>query len=124
MRLLLDTHIVLWAMLDDPRLPPGIRQAIADCETLRISAVTVWEVAIKTGLGKLAVPADLFERAAAAGAQPLAITWDHAEAVRHLPLHHADPFDRLLIAQAQCEGLVLASVDRKFADYGVPLIDA
>ncbi|QRZ14415.1 type II toxin-antitoxin system VapC family toxin (plasmid) [Paracoccus methylovorus] len=124
MRLLLDTHIVLWAMLDDARLPAGLRETIAQSETLCISAATVWEVAIKSGLGKLAVPADLFIRAASAGAQSLPITWEHAQAGQDLPLHHADPFDRLLIAQAKCEGLTLVSVDRRFREYEVDLIDA
>lgn len=115
---------LLHGRLDDPRLPAGLRETIAQSETLCISAATVWEVAIKSGLGKLAVPADLFTRAASAGAQPLPITWEHAQAVQGLPLHHADPFDRLLIAQAKCEGLALVLVDRKFREYEVDLIDA
>lgn len=123
MRLLLDTHIVLWAMADDARLPGALREAIAGAEALFISAATVWEVAIKSGLGKLDVPPDLFDRALAAGAQPLPITWTHARAVAALPPHHADPFDRLLIAQAGLEGLVLASVDRQFRAYDVALLD-
>lgn len=124
MRLLLDTHIVLWAMLDDARLPAGLCETITQSETLCISAATVWEVAIKSGLGKLAVPADLFIRAASAGVQSLPISWEHAQAFQDLPLHHADPFDRLLIAQAKCEGLTLVSVDRRFREYEVDLIDA
>ncbi|WP_207099457.1 type II toxin-antitoxin system VapC family toxin [Paracoccus shandongensis] len=119
MRLLLDTHVVLWAMADDARLPRALRDAIAGAEALFISAVTVWEVAIKASLGKLDVPADLFDRALAAGAQPLPISWTHARAVADLPPHHADPFDRLLIAQARAEGLVLASADRQFRAYDV-----
>ncbi|MCZ0960966.1 type II toxin-antitoxin system VapC family toxin [Paracoccus benzoatiresistens] len=122
MRLLLDTHIVLWAMADDPRLPAVLRHAIANAETLFISAATVWEVAIKSSLGKLDVPADLFDRALAAGAQPLPINWTHARAVAGLPPHHADPFDRLLIAQALAERLILVSVDRRFAAYDVALL--
>ena len=122
MRLLLDTHIVLWAMADDARLPRALRDAVAGAEALFISAATVWEVAIKSGLGKLDVPADLFDRAQAAGAQPLPITWAHARAVANLPPHHADPFDRLLIAQARAEGLTLVSVDRQFGAYDVALL--
>lgn len=123
MRLLLDTHILLWAVLDDPRLSAGMRGKIAGAEAIYVSAATVWEVSIKSGLGKLDVPADLFDRALAAGAQPLPITWTHARAIQGLPPHHADPFDRLLIAQARCEGLSLVSVDTKFRNYDVPLID-
>lgn len=122
MRLLLDTHIVLWAMADDARLPPVLRDAITRAQALFISAATVWEVAIKASLGKLDVPADLFDRALAAGAQPLPITWTHARAVAGLPHHHADPFDRLLIAQAGTERLTLVSVDRQFRAYDVPLL--
>lgn len=122
MRLLLDTHIVLWAMADDPRLPRALRDAVTGAEALFISAATVWEVAIKSSLGKLEVPADLFDRALAAGAQPLAITWTHARTVAGLPPHHADPFDRMMIAQARAEGLTLVSVDRQFAAYDVALL--
>lgn len=122
MRLLLDTHVVLWAVLDDARLWPAARREIMAAEALFISAASVWEVAIKSGLGKLSVPTDLFDRAQAAGAMPLPITWAHAQAVRDLPPHHADPFDRLLIAQAICEGLTLVSVDRMVRGYDVPLL--
>lgn len=123
MRLLLDTHIVLWAMADDARLPAALRDAIAQAEALFISAATVWEVTIKSALGKLDVPPDLFDRALAAGAQPLPITWTHARAVAGLPSHHADPFDRLLIAQARTDDLALVSVDRQFRAYDVALLD-
>lgn len=123
MRLLLDTHIVLWAMADDARLPAALRDAIAQAGALFISAATVWEVAIKSALGKLDVPPDLFDRALAAGAQPLPITWTHARAVAGLPPHHADPFDRLLIAQARTDDLALVSVDRQFRAYDVALLD-
>lgn len=122
MRLLLDTHILLWAMLDDPRLVPAIRGKVGTADAIFVSAVSVWEVAIKVGLGKLDVPENLFDRALAAGAQPLSILWSHAKAVQGLPLHHADPFDRLLIAQAREEGLTLVSMDGKFKDYEVDLI--
>ena len=123
MRLLLDTHILLWAMLDDPRLGAGLRMKIAGAEAIFVSAASVWEVSIKSGLGKLDVPVDLFDRALVAGARPLLITWTHARAVEGLPPHHADPFDRLLIAQAQCEGLTLVSRDAKFTAYGIEMID-
>lgn len=122
MRVLLDTHVLLWMAADDPRLPAHMREAIArgTVEPV-VSAATVWEVAIKSALGKLAVPDDLFERAAADGFRPLAITWSHAEAAGRLPRHHADPFDRMLIAQARLEDLVLMSADPAFAAYDVAL---
>ena len=123
MRLLLDTHILLWAMLDDPRLGTGLRMKIAGAEAILVSAASVWEVSVKSGLGKLNVPADLFDRALAAGARSLPITWAHTRAAQGLPPHHADPFDRLLIAQAQCEGLTLVSRDAKFTAYGIELIN-
>ena len=123
MRLLLDTHIVLWAMADDARLPVPLRDAITGAETLFISAATVWEVAIKRALGKLAVPDDLFDRALAAGARPMPIGWIHAQAAARLPLHHADPFDRMLIAQARTEAMTLVSMDRQFAAYEVTLLN-
>ena len=123
MRLLLDTHILLWAMLDDPRLGMGARTAMAGAEAIHVSAVSVWEIAIKSALGKLAVPEDLFDQALAAGVRPLPISWAHAQGVERLPAHHADPFDRLLIAQARQEGMVLVSADSKFRAYDVELID-
>lgn len=123
MRLLLDTHIVLWAMADDARLPASLRTAITGAEALFISAATVWEVMIKRALGKLEVPEDLFDRALAAGARPLPIGWSHAQAVAHLPLHHADPFDRMLIAQARSEEMTLVSMDRQLSAYDVRLLN-
>lgn len=122
MRLLLDSHILLWAVSDDPRLTPAMHAGISGAEALFISAATVWELTIKSGLGKLDLPDDLFENALAAGAQPLPVNWTHAQGVRHLPMHHADPFDRLLISQARMEGLMLVSADRVFTRYDVELL--
>lgn len=121
MKLLLDTHVILWAVLDDPRLPESFRTALSTSD-LFVSAASVWEVAIKTGLGKLAVPATLWESVRAAGVTPLPITWEHANAVRDLPPYHGDPFDRLLIAQAKVEGFVFASLDAQVARYDVGLL--
>lgn len=117
MRLLLDTHIVLWAVLDDPRLKPAHRAAIAEADALFISAASVWEVSIKTALGKLDVPDDLFDTARAAGAQALPITWEHASVAGALPPYHADPFDRMLIAQARHENIVLVTADQRMKAY-------
>ena len=89
---------------------------------VHVSAVSVWEVAIKRALGKMVVPIDLFDQVAASGCVALPITWHHARAVEVLPPHHADPFDRMLIAQARVEGLTLLSADRAFAAYDVALL--
>lgn len=123
MKLLLDTHVLIWAVLEDPSLPAHFHAALTDPGAeLHISAVSVWEVSIKRALGKLAVPIDLFDQAAASGCVALPITWEHARAVEALPPHHADPFDRMLIAQARVEGLTLLSADRAFAAYDVALL--
>lgn len=123
MRLLLDTHVLLWSVLADPALPERFRVALGVPEAeVFVSAVTVWEVSIKRALGKLPVPDDLFERALDAGCSALPVTWGHARAVEHLPPHHHDPFDRLLIAQARVEGLTLVSADRAFEAYDVSLL--
>jgi len=121
-RLLLDTHVLLWAVLNDPRLSEAQRQAISEGE-LYLSSVSVWEIGIKRVLGKLDVPEEIFDIAVDAGCRPLPISWTHAEAAAALPRHHDDPFDRMLIAQARCEGLRLASSDRKLIAYDVDLVD-
>ncbi len=121
MRLLLDTHVLLWAVLNDPRLTETQARAISEGE-LYVSAASVWEIGIKRALGKLDVPEVLFDIAVDAGCRPLPISWTHAEAAAALPLHHTDPFDRMLIAQARCENLRLASSDTKLAAYDVDLV--
>ena len=121
MRLLLDTHVLLWAVLNDPRLTQTQARAISEGE-LYVSAASVWEIGIKRALGKLDVPGDLFDIAVDAGCRPLPISWTHAQAAAALPLHHTDPFDRMLIAQARCENLRLASSDAKLAAYDVDLV--
>ena len=118
MRLLLDTHVLLWVMADAPALSPAARATIGAAETVYASSVSVWEVSIKAGLGKLKIDVGLFARQLrAAGFEPLNISWDHAEAVRHLPDLHRDPFDRLLIAQAVSEPLKFMTADKLLADY-------
>ena len=123
MRLLLDTHVLIWAVLEDAALPKRFHTALSNPDAeIHVSAVSVWEVAIKRSLGKLAVPSDLFDQAAASGCVALPVSWGHARAVEALPLHHADPFDRMLIAQARVEGLTLLTTDRVFAAYDVALL--
>jgi len=120
-RLLLDTHVLLWAVLNDRRLTKAQAGAISEGE-LYVSAASVWEVGIKRATGKLNVPDELFDIAVDAGCRPLPISWTHAEAAAALPLHHSDPFDRMLVAQARCEGLRLVSSDEKLAAYDVDLV--
>lgn len=93
----------------------------ADARIL-ISAVVIWEVAIKRRLGKLDAPADLLEQLERAGVDLLPITARHADRVGTLPMHHRDPFDRLLVAQADVDGLALVTADSELSDYGVKLI--
>ena len=122
MKLLLDTHILLWALADDPRLTPAWRQALEEADHLYISAASVWEIAIKRALGKLTIDGDPAQAARDAGCLELPITWAHARTAGELPAHHADPFDRMLIAQAHVDGLTLITADRAFAAYGVAVI--
>jgi PIN domain nuclease of toxin-antitoxin system len=122
--LLIDTHILLWWLADDPALPDWAASAIADPEhAVIVSAASVWEVSIKQANGRLDAPDDLIS-AIADEFTTLPMTADHAMAAGRLPAHHSDPFDRMLIAQAMLEGLTLVSVDRRFADYDVVLLPA
>lgn len=123
MKLLLDTHVALWSVVADPALPARLHAPLmAEDAELYISAASVWEVRVKRTIGKLPVPADVFDRAMDAGCIPLAVTWAHARAAEALPFHHHDPFDWLLIAQVRVEGVVLATGDRAFHLYDVPLL--
>jgi PIN domain nuclease of toxin-antitoxin system len=124
--LLLDTNALLWALADDPRLGRA-RAALAEPgNRVYVSAVCAWEMAIKVGLGKLRVPPDLASwlpaELEAADFTPLAIDLRHALAVEYLPRHHADPFDRLLLAQATVEHLTLVTGDAQLERYAVPLL--
>jgi PIN domain nuclease of toxin-antitoxin system len=122
-KVLLDTHILLWWLGDDEHLPARAAVAIADPETeVVVSAASAWEISIKQAAGRLDAPKDLLDAVAANDFGTLAITLDHAMVAGRLPAHHADPFDRMLIAQAQIEGFTLVSVDRRFSDYEVDLL--
>lgn len=124
MRVLLDTHTFLWFCQDDPSLSAPARQLIEDpANQCFLSIATCWEVAIKVGLKKLALgepSADYFRNAIpSAGVVLLPISLDHATHVETLPLHHRDPFDRMLIAQSVLESMPLVSVDVAFDPYGI-----
>ncbi len=119
MRLLVDTHILLWALNDDSKLNSKERQELLGAQETIVSAATIWEIAIKRALNKLKVSGNFMRYIAAAGYIPLAITWEHANIAGALPRHHADPFDRLLIAQAQRERLTILTKDAVFSRYDV-----
>lgn len=122
-RLLVDSHVLLWHVQDDPRLGPGPTAAIeADDAEVMVSVASLWEIAIKAALGKLKAPDDLPERAQQLGFELLGVTSDHAWRVRSLPHHHGDPFDRLLIAQAQLERVPIVTADPAFTEYDVEVI--
>ena len=128
MQILLDTHVLLWAAGESHRLGRRARQLIADpVVDGYISDVSVWELAIKLGLGKLTLPVALHpfmvnSYADLGHATPLPIRRLHLLGVEGLPLHHRDPFDRLLISQARHEGMALVSADRRLDAYGVERI--
>lgn len=125
MRLLLDTHVVLWWFEDAPDLGASARRHIADPQNaVFVSAVTFAEVSIKQALGKLDAPRLSDDLIAEQGMSSLALSPAHGRRVGELPLHHRDPFDRLLIAQAMEEGLTVVTADGRFADYGVPIVAA
>lgn len=121
MRPLLDTHVVLWMLLDDPKLKPAVRRRFAASEAqLYVSVVTSWEVANKASFGRLEIDDDMQEPLAAFSVRFLGVELAHIARVRKLPLHHKDPFDRMLFAQAPAEGMTLVGADRKAAVYEVP----
>lgn len=124
MRLLLDTHALLWWLSDDLRLSRPARSAIADpANQLIASAAVGYEIAYKQNLGRLpALPEMLPERLRREGIGTLPITLDHAIAAAALPGPHRDPWDRIMMAQALAEDCRVVTVDRIFSDYGVPIL--
>jgi PIN domain nuclease of toxin-antitoxin system len=120
--MLLDTHVVLWWLTDDETLADEIKDQLDREPDVYVSAATIWEVAIKQALGKLPEPRDLPERIRDSGFAPLAISSEHAITAGRLPMIHRDPFDRMLIAQAQCEDLTLVTRDENCQKYDVALL--
>jgi PIN domain nuclease of toxin-antitoxin system len=123
-RLLLDSHVFLWWMADSRKLKTEARAAIADASALvHVSAATIWEVAIKARLGKVRPGTDsLWEEISANSFLELPISGKHAEVAGNLPLHHTDPFARMLVAQGQTEALTIVTHDRRFALYDVSIL--
>ncbi len=124
MRLLLDTRALLWWLADDG-LGAQARDAIANpANPVFVSAASAWEISIKKALGKLTAPDDLEQQVNSGGFLPLPISIAHGVAAGQLARHHDDPFDRMLIAQAQAESLTIVTRDKRFHEYGVALLTA
>jgi len=120
MNLLLDTHTLIWALEDNSALTTAAREAIVDGNNIvYVSAVSVWEISIKKALGKLDAPETLLEEIERHRFTPLAIELEHADRAGKLPSIHLDPFDRMLIAQAQSERLTLVTRDQEIQKYQV-----
>ena len=120
MKLLLDTHVLLWWLNLSKQLSNAARELVANPENvIFVSAASIWEVRIKESLGKVSVPNNFTETLTEESFEKLPITFQHADAVRELKSHHRDPFDRMLIAQAVVEGLTLVSHDRIIAKYNI-----
>lgn len=125
MNLLLDTHVLLWAVDTPERLDDRARDAIRDPRNRVVaSSASAWEISIKTALGKLRFDGDLTAVLNAVGFDPLAIDVEHALAAGALPPVHRDPFDRMLVAQARAEGLTVVTRDDVFDGYDVPTLRA
>ena len=125
-RLLLDTHIWLWSLGSAERVSPSVRFAIVNATEVVLSVVSIWEVGIKHAMGKLplnaGVRALVGEAVRELRARVLPIEMDHVIEAAGLPMHHRDPFDRLLVAQARTEGLTLVTLDEALRPYEVPLL--
>ena len=120
MKLLLDTHTLIWWLANNPTLSKDAKKAIANIDNLVfVSAASAWEIAIKKSLGKLDAPEDLEAQIEIHNFQPLPITLTHGVAVEKLPWHHKDPFDRMIITQAICESATIITRDKKFKLYNV-----
>jgi PIN domain nuclease of toxin-antitoxin system len=118
MRLLLDTHILIWCLQDNPRLAEATRARILTQPTVYVSSASIWEIALKVSAGKFQLDMDeLLAQITQIDLTPLPISHEHAAMVRLLPYIHRDPFDRMLVAQAMCESVTLLTADRLLADY-------
>jgi PIN domain nuclease of toxin-antitoxin system len=121
-RFLLDTHVFLWWQMGSSELTDDAEEAIATADLVFVSAASAWEVAIKKALGKLRLELSFEGGVESSGFEKLAVDFVHAERAGSLPSHHRDPFDRMLVAQAQEEGLTLVTHDRRLELYDVPFL--
>ncbi len=124
MRLLLDSHVVVWWLTDDPALGERCREQISRADEVFVSAVTPWELGMTQALGKLELPDGLLDELRRGGFLSLAISAEHAVRAPTLPPHHRDPFDRMLVAQAQLESLTLVTAEDALDPYEVEILDA
>jgi PIN domain nuclease of toxin-antitoxin system len=122
--LLLDTHAVIWFLEGSDELHPQARAAIESAQTAYVSSATIWEMATKVARGRLEAPLDFPDRLLDLGMLQLSFEWEHARVAGGLPLHHRDPFDRMLVAQAIVERLTIVTRDRDIARYPVPVLVA
>jgi PIN domain nuclease of toxin-antitoxin system len=121
--LLVDTHVLLWWRGDSDRISARAREAIANPDVpLFFSTASIWEIAIKRAQGKLSVPENLFDTMDERGFLELPVVSRHAVRAGALPAHHGDPFDRMIVAQAQTEGLTVVTSDARIAAYDVPVL--
>jgi PIN domain nuclease of toxin-antitoxin system len=122
-RFLVDTHAMLWALGEPSALSSAARKAISDpANLIVVSSASLWECAIKASIGKLDLPEDFFDSIPGAGYEVLPIRISHLNVYRTLPMHHRDPFDRMLVAQARAEALTLISRDPEIAKYEVDIL--
>jgi PIN domain nuclease of toxin-antitoxin system len=125
MNLLLDTHVLLWWLNDDPGLSDKARKVISDGRNVVfVSAASTWEIRIKQALGKLRLPKSFRETLQLQPFMELPVTTEHAHAIFGLPDHHRDPFDRMLVAQAKVEHLAIVTRDERIKQYAVTIVDA
>lgn len=124
MNLLLDTHAVVWFLEGSDELRSEARGAIESAERVYVSSATIWEMAVKVARGRLEAPSNFTDRLLDLGMLQLALEWEHARVAGGLPLHHRDPFDRMLVAQAIVERLTIVTRDEDIARYPVPVIAA
>jgi len=121
MRLLIDSHILLWSVGESRKIPAAFRPRLVSPDNqVLFSAASIWEIAIKMQIGRLRLPIEpdaLVDAAIRMGFDELPVAASHAARVRTIPMHHRDPFDRLLVAQALCESARLLTVDRELAPY-------
>ena len=121
-RLLLDTHVFLWWRAEPSRLSPEVRSRISTAEFVFVSAASAWEAGIKAAVGRLDFPDTIEAGVLASGFEKLPITFLHAERAASLPAHHRDPFDRMLVAQAQIENLILVTHDGLLKPYDIEIL--
>ena len=121
-RYLIDTSILLWDLMDDPRLNATHSELLLGDDPKFVSIATLWEIAIKVAVGKLRMPEGLLQTLRESDVQLLDISPEHALHCAAMPLHHGDPFDRMLIAQSRIEELPVVTADSIFAKYDVPTL--